>query len=63
MRFLGGTEAIDGVKTDFVDAWLALHPEPTPRSNSTVEKEEMLTFPSDQPGKWDVPLYLSVSPQ
>ena len=51
MRFLGGEEAIDGVTTDFVDAWLALHPEPTPRSNSTKEKDDMLTFPSDNPEK------------
>ena len=51
MRFLGGEEAIDGVKTDFVDAWLALHPEPTPRSNATNEKDDMLTFPSDNPEK------------
>lgn len=42
---------MDGEKTDFVDTWLALHPEPTPRSNSTHEQDEMLTFPSDKPSK------------
>jgi endonuclease/exonuclease/phosphatase family metal-dependent hydrolase len=51
MKFLIGTEEIQGMKTDFVDAWLALHPEPTPRSNATNERDEMLTFPSDQPSK------------
>lgn len=33
-----GEKDIDGVKTDFVDAWLALHPEPVPRSNDTEGK-------------------------
>lgn len=27
-RFFAGQQAINGVRTDLVDAWLSLHPEP-----------------------------------
>eukprot|EP00039_Didymoeca_costata_P030444 m.29604 g.29604 ORF g.29604 m.29604 type:complete len:573 (-) comp8118_c0_seq3:106-1824(-) len=51
MRFLSGEIELEGAKTDFIDAWLALHPEPEPRSNDTNVKKDMLTFPSDDPTK------------
>eukprot|EP00040_Diaphanoeca_grandis_P029661 m.174079 g.174079 ORF g.174079 m.174079 type:complete len:576 (+) comp31752_c0_seq2:923-2650(+) len=51
MEFLLGQRELDGIKTDFVDTWLAIHPEPTPRSEDDHEKDHMLTFPSDNPTK------------
>ena len=51
MRFLMGKEELEGLRTDFVDSWLAVNEEPTPRSNVTKEQDEMLTFPSDAPSK------------
>ena len=51
MRFLAGEVELEGRRTDFVDAWRALHPEPEPRSNDTDVQRDALTFPSDKPTK------------
>eukprot|EP00937_MAST-01D_sp_MAST-1D-sp2_P004131 g4131.t1 len=51
IRFLQGLGALNGIRTDFEDCWLALHPEPKPRSNDTNEVDNMLTFPSCNPVK------------
>lgn len=51
MRYLAGEEDIEGEKAGFTDAWLAVHPEPTPRSNDTWDRAQALTFPSDAPSK------------
>ena len=51
IQFLQGLAPLNGTMTDFQDCWLALHPEPKPRSNDTNEIDNMLTFPSCNPVK------------
>jgi endonuclease/exonuclease/phosphatase family metal-dependent hydrolase len=51
IQYIQGLREMNGSKTDFVDTWLELHPEPTPRSNNTDEIENMLTFPTCNPVK------------
>lgn len=40
-----------GIEAPFMDAWLAKHPEPEPRSAEETARAEAFTFPSDDPKK------------
>lgn len=42
---------MDGKRTDYKDAFLQIHPEPTPRSLSDGTRKKALTFPTDNPVK------------
>lgn len=46
-----GLLTVDGVRTDLVDTWLVLNPEPQPRSTDPDVRRNALTFPSDDPVK------------
>jgi endonuclease/exonuclease/phosphatase family metal-dependent hydrolase len=52
IQFLQGLHEVEGISTDFQDAWLAVGM-PEPESHSTDEKvrRDMLTFPSHEPKK------------
>lgn len=51
MRFLRGESPMGAASSPFRDAWLALHPEPKPRSTDPWEIDHALTFPSCNPVK------------
>ena len=44
-------EELDGKRTDYRDAFLQIHPEPTPRSANEGVRRNALTFPTDNPVK------------
>lgn len=51
IQFLQGFKELEGIRTQLVDTWLVLHPEPEPRSPDPAVRRNMLTFPSDDPVK------------
>jgi hypothetical protein len=51
IQFLQGFKELEGLRTQLVDTWLVLHPEPEPRSTDPAVRRNMLTFPSDDPVK------------
>ncbi|KAH9154904.1 hypothetical protein AeRB84_003070 [Aphanomyces euteiches] len=51
IQFLQGKASLQNVQTDLHDAWLELHPEPTPASGDPHDIANAFTFPSDAPIK------------